>query len=385
MIARDISDTKRVENELRQSRERYRILAEAAHDFIFMVSREGSMEYANEYACQMLGHDPLQITGRSAGEFFPKEFSANHFQLFQDVNEIDSPVYTEGPFSQNGEETWLGTWLVPIHNDQGEIVSVLGISRDITEQKKTDEALQKALANERKLAELRSSFFSMTSHQFRTPLSTILLSAELLQKYGTRWDEDKRQEQLERILDAARRLNRMLEDILVIGRVESGRYAGTPVDFDLIKFTRTIVDEMAANDQHHHKILFLHEVNELPVYLDIEIYRRMVDNILSNAIKYSLPGTDVLVDLMIEDQAFVLEVSDQGIGIPEGDLQYLFQPFQRGSNVQDYPGTGIGLTIIQKSVELLNGTLSVRSKENKGTTFTIRFPARLVSPVDPVE
>ncbi len=381
-IARDVSEFKRVENELRQSRERYRTLAEAAHDFIFMVSKEGLMEYANEFACRALGHDPSKVEGIPAGQFFPREFASNHLQMFYEVHEIDRPVYTEGPFYQDDEEAWLGTWLVPVHNDSGILVSVLGISRDITEQKKTDEALQRALQNERKQSEIRSNFYSMTSHQFRTPLSTILLSSELLQKYGLKMDEQKRSEQLVRIQDAARRLTAMLEDILVIGRVESGHYAYSPKDFDLISVIPQVITELSTNDLGRHDILFKYDIERFPVFLDQEIFHRVLDNLLSNAIKYSRAGTQITVNVKLEEQFFLLEVTDQGIGIPEGDLKYLFQPFQRGSNAIDFPGTGIGLTIIQKSVELMKGTVSVKSKVGQGTTFIVRFPVRLASSVD---
>lgn len=383
-IARDISNFKRVEQELRQSRERYRTLAEAAHDFIFMISKDGLMEYANEYACHALGFDPARVEGIPASQFFPKDFAATHLQMFSEVHEIDRPVYTEGPFLQEGQVSWLGTWLVPIHNDNGSLSSILGISRDITEQKKTDEALQRALQNERKLGEMRSNFFSMTSHQFRTPLSTILLSAELLQKYGPRWDDQKRSEHLGRIQDASKRLNSMLEDILVIGRVESGRYVCTPKDFDLVAFCEQSIREISTNDRNEHELVFEHSADELAVYLDPEVMHRVIDNLLSNAIKYSPKGTTISVNVRLEDHHILLEVSDQGIGIPERDIKYLFQPFQRGSNAGDFPGTGIGLTIIQKSVELMNGTVSLKSKEGQGTTFVIRFPVRFESTSDRV-
>jgi len=381
-IARDVSDFKHVEQELRQSRERYRTLAEAAHDFIFMVSRDGLMEYANVYACQALGFDPTRVEGIPATQFFPKDFADNHLQMFSEVHEIDRPIYTEGPFQRDGQEAWLGTWLVPIHTENGHLSSILGISRDITEQKKTDEALQRALQNERKLGEMRSNFFSMTSHQFRTPLSTILLSAELLQKYGPRWDDQKRSEHLGRIQEAAKRLNSMLEDILVIGRDESGRYVCTPKDFDLVSFCEQSIREISTNDRNEHQLNFQHSQDSIPVYLDPEVMHRVIDNLLSNAIKYSPRGTQVTVSVKMEDHHVLLEVSDLGIGIPERDMKYLFQPFQRGSNAGDFPGTGIGLTIIQKSVELMNGTVSLKSKEGQGTTFMVRFPARFESASD---
>lgn len=384
MIARDVSDYKRVEQELLQSRERYRTLAEAAHDFIFVVSKDGLMEYANEYACRALGYEPSRVEGMPAKQFFPPEFADNPLNMVSEVNEIDRPIYTEGPFPREGEELWLGTWLVPIHEDNGNTVSILGISRDITEQKKTDEALQRALQNERTLGEMRSNFFSMTSHQFRTPLSTILLSAELLQKYGPRWDDQKRSEHLGRIQDAAKRLNSMLEDILVIGRVESGRYVCSPKEFELIDFCRQSIHEMTINDRSEHELILEHEIQEIPVYQDAEVLHRVIDNLLSNAIKYSSKGTRVTVNVSTEGKYVLLEVSDEGIGIPERDLKYLFQPFQRGSNANEIPGTGIGLTIIQKSVEMMSGTVSLKSKEGQGTTFLVRFPIRLDNTSDRV-
>lgn len=378
-IARDVSDFKHVEQQLRQSRERYRTLAEAAHDFIFMVSRDGVMEYANNFCCQALDFDPNKVDGTPAGQFFPKDFAANHLQFLGEVHEIDRPVYTEGPFMLKGQEFWLGTWLVPIHNEHGELVSVLGISRDITEQKKTDEALHRALLNERKLNEMRTNFFSMTSHQFRTPLSTIMLSAELLQKYSPRWDEQKRMEHLERIQEAARRLNSMLEDILVIGRTESGRYVSSPKEFDLVAFCKHSIETIINSDQNDHKFSFHCQYESLPVYHDTGVMNRLLDNLLSNAVKYSPKGSIVSVKVKLEEENILLEVADEGIGIPEHDISYLFQPFQRGSNAGDFPGTGIGLTIIQKSAELMNGSVSLKSKEGQGTTFLIRFPVRYES------
>ena len=377
-ISRDISDFKRVEKMLRESRERYRTLAEAARDLIFVVSTDGKMEYANGNACKALGIDPQMVEGMAAADFFPQDFAANHLQMFYEVHEIDQPVYTEGPFVRDGEQFWLGTWLVPIHDERQGLSSILGVSRDITEQKKTDEALQRALQNERSLSEMRANFFSMTSHQFRTPLTTILLSSEVLLKYAAKLDDNQRGEHLGRIQEAANRLNGMLEDILVIGRVESGRYVCTPKSFDLITFCQQCVHEMAINDRALHKITFMHDgIEQLMILHDPEVVHRVVDNLLSNAIKYSPADSQVTLRVKMEESNVLLEVADQGIGIPDRDLKYLFQPFQRGSNAGKIPGTGIGLTIIQKSVELMRGTVALKSTEGQGSTFMVRFPARM--------
>jgi signal transduction histidine kinase len=198
----------------------------------------------------------------------------------------------------------------------------------------------------------------------------------MLQKYGQRWDEPKRQEHLGRVQEAVKRLNNMLEDILVIGRAESGRFVCAPKYFDLISFCQQAIRDLSANDQDEHQVLFETTRSDLQVYQDPDVMYRVIDNLLSNAIKYSPKGSNVTVQIKTEEQYVLLEVSDQGIGIPEHDIKYLFQPFQRGSNAGDFPGTGIGLTIIQKSVELMNGSVSLKSKEGQGTTFMVRFPVR---------
>lgn len=376
-IAHDISEFKRIEQELNDSREDYRTLAEAAHDYIFVMDSEGMMAYANRYACQALSLDPGRVAGMPAARFFPESFSSELLQMTSEVREIDSPVYMEGSFWQGEREYWLGTWLVPVHNSLGRLVSILGIARDISEQRKTDEALRRALENEKQINQMRSSFFSMTSHQFRTPLSTILLSVELLQKYGPRLDDAKRFEQYNRIHEAGDRLHALLENILVISRVESGQLRLLPKDFDLVELCERVLQELRTNDREAHTLNFLHADDLIMVHSDSEMIERVLENLVSNALKYSPKDSPVHVSLKREGQVVILEVKDQGIGIPETDQKRLFQPFQRASNTEGIQGTGIGLTIVKKSVDLLNGHVFMRSKEGQGTTFIIRFPVNL--------
>ena len=380
-ILRDIADFKRIEQDLRQNRERYRVLAEAAHDLIFMVGANGEMEYANRFACNALGIDFTRVEGMQADVFFPEELAADMLQMIGEAREIDSPIYTEGPFYLNHEKHWLGTWLVPIHSDDGRLTSILGISRDITDQKRVDEALKQALEDQKQLNEIRTNFFSMTSHQFRTPLSTIILSTELLLKFQQNWDENKRVEHLERTRKAARLINKMLDDILMIGRVESGRYVPSLKNFDLRALCEQSIQEMATNDQDEHHLTFAAEPGPLLVYTDLKLLEGVIDNLLSNALKYSPPGTEVALKIRRENEYIFLEVIDQGIGIPEKEIKNLFQPFHRASNVTDLPGAGIGLTIVQKSMELIQGEVFVRSKEGEGTTFMVCFPVHIEPPM----
>lgn len=373
------------EQEPSSPRDRYRDISENARDIIFLISRFGVMEYANPAACRAVGVDPCLVEGIPVGQFFPRAFAATQMSMFYEMHEMARPIYTESVLAVPGsDDPWLGTWLVPILNENGQLISALGIARDITEAHQRRTALEESLDAERSQADARSSFFSMTAHQFRTPLSSILLSTEVLRKYGQQLDTQKRLEHLERIEEAAKRLNSMLEDILVISRIESGRYMVYPKDFDLITFVRETLNEMRLNDRRAHELEYSHDRAEIPVHLDPEVLHRLLDNLLSNALKYSPPGTKVSVNVVLEDQTVLLEVSDQGIGIPETDMPVLFQPYRRGSNAGSIPGTGIGLTIIQKSVELLRGKLSLQSNVGQGTTFQVRFPVHLVSSTDAI-
>ena len=375
LISRDISEFKHIEQDLRDSREEYRTLAEAAHDYIYMVDTDGILVYANHFACQALNLDSERVVGMSAARFFPESYSAELLQMIGEVREIDSAIYNEGSFRLADREFWLGTWLVPVHNSIGKLVSILGISRDISEQRKTDDALKRALANEKQINQMQSSFFSMTSHQFRTPLSTILLSVEMLKKYGQHWDDAKRLELLDRIGEASRRLQAMLENILMISRVDSGNYETQHKEFDLVAFSTGIIQELISNDRDNHPVEFLHSSDRLMVCSDSVLLGGILDNLISNAFKYSPKGSPVRIKLSCEETQVTLEVSDEGIGIPEQDQKRLFQSFQRASNTETYPGTGIGLTIVKKSVELLNGHVFLKSKEGQGTTFLLRFPS----------
>lgn len=381
-ISHDISEFKEIVNELQQSRERYRALSEAAHDLIFRVSTSGVMEYANRFACEALKISPNIVEGMRLENFFPEELSNTVYQMIGEVQKINSAIYSEGPFYIGDDKRWLGTWMVPIHDSAERLVSILGIARDITEQKRADEALKLALDNQKQLNEIRINFFSMTSHQFRTPLSTIMLATSLLMKYSHRWEEKKRAEQLERIQASAQRLQKMLDDILMIGKVESGRYIPSARDFDLVQLCGDIIKEMSSNDQDEHTIQYLPEIDHLSIFTDEKLIERVVDNLLSNALKYSPNGTHIRLELRQEDGHIYLEVEDEGIGIPEKDIKQLFQPFRRASNVTDLPGTGIGLAIVRKSIELIHGDVYVKSKEGEGTTFVVRFPVRFEATVE---
>jgi len=371
---RDITDNRESFEAMRKSEERYRLLAEAAHDYIYVLSNDGIVEYVNSYACNALRMTPEEIIGKPRSKLFPDHVSGLQVKSIQNTIKCGEPSYFEDLAPFGSQAIWLGTWLVPLKNDQGECVSILGVSRDINERRQAEQELKTALQQEKELNELRSSFISRTTHEFLTPLSTILSSAELLEYYGHRWPEEKRIGHLHRIQDATKSMSQMLNDILSIERIETRKLECVPDQMDLVDVCRNLVDETRLLDDEKHRIHFVIPPDNKPVKMDEKLVKQVVNNLLSNAIKYSADGLAVTVDLMWQDDYAVIRVQDDGMGILEKDQKTLYEPFLRGSNVSGIPGTGLGLTIVKKSVELMGGTIDLISEEGMGTTFTVRLP-----------
>ncbi|NJK54231.1 MAG: HAMP domain-containing histidine kinase [Leptolyngbyaceae cyanobacterium SU_3_3] len=233
----------------------------------------------------------------------------------------------------------------------------------------------KALEKERELSELKSRFVSTTSHEFRTPLSTILSSADLLEFYAGDWTAEKQIEHIQRIQNAALNMNNLLSDILVIERAEAKKLNFEPAPIDLPDFCRSLLEEMQLNDQDHHCLML--EVqnfkpnpqNLLPPCMDEKLLRQILSNLLSNALKYSPVGSSVWCRLSSEADRAIFEVQDQGIGIPIDDQARLFEPFHRGMNVGTISGNGLGLAIVKQSVEVHGEKFRSLAKKMKGRRF----------------
>ncbi len=246
------------------------------------------------------------------------------------------------------------------------------------ELRRAHSEISRALARERELSELKSRFVSMVSHEIRTPLAAILSSAELLERYGARWSEEKRLTHLRRIQNTVQRLTTLLEDVLWVSRAEAGRLRFHPKPLDLVAFCRDLIEEMRLTAADSHQLILdltaLPEPKHLTAVLDDQLLRQILHNLLSNAIKYSPQGGPVRLALRQEDDWVVLTIADRGIGIPDADQERLFEPFHRGHNVGAITGTGLGLNIVRRAVELHGGSIGVQSREGEGTTVTVVLP-----------
>ena len=246
-------------------------------------------------------------------------------------------------------------------------------ARDITERKRLDE-IRLALQREKELSALKTRFFSMASHEFRTPLSTVLAAAQVLENSPNEWDNSaKRLRNLHRIQDSVRNMVQLLDDILTINRAETGNLAFNPQPLDLELYCRHFIEEMQLSAGTEHRLAFHCLGVACLVSLDEKLLRSILSNLLSNAIKYS-PGGSIGLTLEFQPNAALIRVQDQGIGIPPEDQKQLFEPFHRGKNVHTVPGTGLGLVVVKKSVELHQGTIVITSDVGLGTTCLVTIP-----------
>ena len=241
----------------------------------------------------------------------------------------------------------------------------------------SQQELSEALDKERELNEIKSRFVSMASHEFRTPLSTVLSSASLLSKYTTTEDQDKREKHINRIKDSVKHLNDILEDFLSLGKLEEGKVTISFTPLNLNDWIRDVLDEMKTQTKPGQKIEYLYEGN-CDIHSDKNLLRNILIILISNAIKFSDDEKTIWVGSKVEDDAVTISIKDEGIGISEEDQQYLYSSFFRGKNAVNIEGTGLGLHIVKRYINLLNGTINIQTGLELGTTFIVIIPSSKV-------
>lgn len=305
---------------------------------------------------------------RKDGTGFPVEISLSHYQneegsfVIAYINNITARKQAEAKIEQLNNEL---EQMVEERTQQ---------LRDTMEMlKKSKEELTLALGKEKELGELKSRFVSLASHEFRTPLSTILSSAFLVKQYDGEKDQDKRIKHIQRIVSSVNLLTDILNDFLSVGKIEEGKIQVRSINFDINAFFRTVIQEMQGIIKEKQQIDHVHS-GRPDVTLDPSLLKHIAMNLLSNAIKFSGNDTIIRVRSFRDENEFKLVVSDKGIGMSREDQQHLFERFYRGANAGDVQGTGLGLHIVSKYTELMNGSISCESELNEGTTFTIILP-----------
>jgi len=236
--------------------------------------------------------------------------------------------------------------------------------------------LQKALENEKHLGELKSRFVTMASHEFKTPLSTILTSATLIEKYKTEPEQDQRVKHLKRISDSVQNLTGLLNEFLSIGKLDEGKVEIKIEPFVLKELVEEVVSDMEQLRKTNQKIQVENLINSSIFSLDKTIVRNILVNLISNAIKFSPENSEIVVKLFGENKELIISIKDNGIGIPFEDQAHLFSRFFRARNAENIKGTGLGLHIVQRYAEMLGGTINFESEIGTGTTFTVQIPTK---------
>jgi signal transduction histidine kinase len=239
----------------------------------------------------------------------------------------------------------------------------------------SQEELSEALDKERQLNEIKSRFVSMASHEFRTPLSTILSSAALVNRYTTTEEQDKRNRHIDKIKGSVKHLNDLLEDFLSLGKLDEGKVTVSSDEFNLQELVTETTDEMKGLLRKGQLFVCSYAGEEI-IFSDKKLVKNVLINLMSNAIKFSADGDKIYIQTNVANGMAVISVRDEGIGIPEADREHLFSSFFRGKNALNIQGTGLGLHIVKRYVDLLGGSIDLQSELDKGTTITFTIPVR---------
>lgn len=364
------------EEALQLSEKKFRIIFHEALDVI-MVIHENSERIleVNRAVERVLGYDETALVGKHFSMLFHTGLSGS---LTDEVHNYG--VVFDSHQCKRADGSICPMDLTATLMPWGEGRAILVTFRDVSERQAMQEELIKAelmrveLEKERDLLDLKERFISMVSHQFRTPLTVILSSNQLLENYYERLTPEKRTKYMQQIRQQVVYMNNLIDEVLIISKAQAGKLDFNPARFDLEQFCRTTFEQFLLTDEGQHRFIFESSGGLGQAYMDSKLLQHILYNLLSNALKYTPAGKRVWFKLRREEETAVIEISDEGIGIPVRAQDRLFQPFHRADNTGDIRGTGLGLAIVKDSVQAHQGTITFQSEEGKGSTFTIRLP-----------
>ncbi len=372
----------------------FRAIFDHTLELVIILNPQGMIQEINQTALQFLGLPPEKILGSQCWKLNMWDANSTSVngqsRLKLAIEKAAGGVlqsYETVIYGQNPPTMIVDFSLQPIvnHND-GTVIMLVIEARNITQRKQAEMEMIKAWEKEKELSELRYQFVNMVSHEFRTPMSTILLSSELLESHYEKWLPEKRQTHFQRIKQALKRMTDLLEDILIIGKVNAGKLEFKPTEINLPQFCQEIVLEIQHSVGINHQIIFQANPTNpnCPIgQMDEKLLRLILNNLLTNAVKYSPAGSQVTFLLDWQEisspsaqlsHIVILSVKDEGIGIPLPDQKYLFSHFYRATNVGAIAGTGLGLAIVKQAVDLHQGEINFISQPELGTTFIVKLP-----------
>lgn len=393
-VMMDITERKLAEEKLKKNEANLLAAQRIAHVGSWEFDVQSQQLTWSQEKCRIFGLDP-------------SEPEPTYPQLMEMIHPDDRPIFEQAVNQAlasgtsyeivfrikrpNGQIRHIETKGESVFNDSKQIIQLFGTVVDITERKLAEEETLKALQRERELSEAKSRFIAMASHEFRTPLTTIQSSADLLQRYSERLAPEKQQEHFKRISSAVEEMNLMVQDVLLLSEAEAGKLEFNPAPVDLVQLCWSLVADLKMAGNHQNNITFnLSCDSTAPLnntvssegskekstqyVLDEKLLRYTLKNLLSNALKYSPQGSPIRFELTCHQNQVVFQIQDQGMGIPSEAIPRLFESFYRASNVGIIQGTGLGLAIAKQCIDLHAGQITVDSSVGTGTTFTVTLP-----------
>ena len=395
-------------------------LFEFATEGILVTNKLGEIVRINPSAERLFGYEKGEVVGQKIEILIPNRFTGKHvgqrdgfisapknrsmgagMELFaKKKDESEFPVEISLSHYKVGEDDFVIAFVIDISErkraaDRIKNYSIelekqvndrtLILQEAVNELENTKEDLKHALEAERELNDMKSRFVSMASHEFRTPLATILSSLSLVTKYNELNEGEKRDKHIARIKSAVMNMTEILNDFLSLSKLEEGKISCDPEPFDLVLFTELNVQEMSSVTKPGQHIHYKHHGECTEVLLDKKLLKGIYTNLISNAIKFSDEGKTIWINTSITSREVTIKVKDSGIGISKEDQKRLFERFFRAQNAFNIQGTGLGLNIISKYIELMNGEISVESELGNGPNFTVTLYKNSVHEEDTID
>lgn len=383
---------------LEQLRQQHQLILNAVGEGVYGLDLIGNVTFVNPAAAEMIGWPMDELIGQSMhavlhhshadGTPYPPE-QCPIYAAFKDgsIHRVTNEVF----WRKNGTSFPVEYISTPMRDETGQLIGAVVTFRDITQRRwaetvmrrthddlelkvqKRTAKLRQANQQLKELSDLRSRFVAMICHEFRNPLNNIALSVSTLNRYDTQLQPTDKTEYLLAIQANVARMTEMLDDILVIGKIEANVLDVQPQQLDLVAFCQDLLAEQEYHRPQNPVQLSCRN-RQLMVNLDTRLLRTILGNLLANAIRYTATDHPITLKVAHEPDQLTIQVVDRGMGIPAADQPDLFEPFYRGRNVSNIPGTGLGLSIVKQLVDLQQGTIDVTSTVGKGTTFTVRLP-----------
>jgi len=383
-------------------------IIENAIDGIITINSHGIIESINPAACNLFQYSPGEVIGKNVSVLMPppdKELHDGYINRYQNTGKPhiigfgrevkglkkDGSVFpfrlgvSEVQFS--GRKIYTGfihdltrekeaeerLKEYAVHLEELVEERTISLKHSVSELLQAKEEVSLSLEKEKELGQMKSRFVSMASHEFRTPLSSIQLSAILVEKYAQEFSNPNISKHIAKIKTSVGNLTGILNDFLSLEKLEAGKVEPVFTEFNLVKFGEEITEEMQLVAKQNQNIIYQHTGTTSVFKLDPALLKNCIINLISNAIKYSGENTFIEFNTEVASDQLVVVVKDNGIGIPESDQKHLFEAFFRAHNTGNISGTGLGLNIVARYVGLINGTVQFESKVNYGTSFTLTF------------